>query len=317
MSGVAVAAAVVGGGVSAYSANQQGGQMEDSVNGWNARMAPGLNDDADLSTISRNMYEFGAGNAYEDTDVPVYNSSHQTGQGYYYNHKRKMAINETGYARITRNGRKPIEGRWTVKDKDGNRIDKYEWIPGKLKGATYDPAGNLVSAPEGQMSLEEKQLAYANKMQPDVQKYQKDLLAAAQGLLPKQTEVQDAALQAALDTGEGKVNALNATNLYTTNTLPQKTNAVTQALALAGRNTEAEAARMAGAEVSQAFNTKQKTLGESIRRTGAVAGSGRMAGLQEDLDINRVKATAGARIASRTQARESQFDQLSKAIQYI
>lgn len=74
---------------------------------------------------------------------------------------------------------------------------------------------------------------------------------------------------------------------------------------------------MAGAEVSQAYNAQQRTLADDIRRTGAVAGSGRMAGLQADLDRNRVKDTAGARIAARNTARESQYDMLSRAVQLI
>ena len=54
-----------------------------------------------------------------------------------------------------------------------------------------------------------------------------------------------------------------------------------------------------------------------IRRTGAIAGSGRMSGLQADLDTNRTKATAGARIAARRNSRAEQYENLAKAVQLI
>jgi hypothetical protein len=191
----------------------------------------------------------------------------------------------------------------------------YEWRQATIK-ETSDPLG--------QNALEEKELKFMHEIQPADQQYRADSLAANARLLAPQEASANADLSynvadktAATSLIPQKTEAVSAGLQHTIETTPLKTQAVRDALAMAGRNTEAEAARMAGAEVSQAFNAKQQTLGESIRRTGAVAGSGRMTGLQEDLDINRVKATAGARTAARQNARASQYNQLATAIQLI
>lgn len=223
--------------------------------------------------------------------------------------------------------------------------DTWEWVP----------ATEVAPEQQGfsQNDIEKMQLNATGEMFPKVQAYAGEALAAARGLMPYQTQAQQAQLQHTIDTqpwetkttiadskrnlqtAVSDINAKNAQNRFVTNTVQsgiEATNAsnrytaqakqeklgmIRNLSALAKRNTEGEAARMAGAEVSQAFATQQRTLADDIRRTGAVAGSGRMAGLQADLNTDRTKAIAGARTAARKDARESRYDQLARAVQLI
>lgn len=182
---------------------------------------------------------------------------------------------------------------------------------------TWKPATAKENDNSSQYALEKQQLAYQNDLFPRAAEYTDKSLAAATELIDPNKNAALAEANYTIDTKPEQAKADIAGYQYTQQAMPEKWNLVQTMSGLAQRNTESEAARMAGAEVAQAYNTKQQTLADNIRRTGAVAGSGRMAGLQEDLDMNRVKDTAGARVAARNNARTSQYDMLSRAVQLI
>ena len=305
---------MVSGGLSGLLSGDGGPEVD---NFFNANAYADLYRDRTVRDMGINEYQYNTINPYGDTPVTPYKSTATGSMGYYYDKKKGVYVDEANYRKKTYNGQKDLGG--SVRNRDtGEREDRFVWIPAQL---TEEARAGEAASPA---ALQQQTNQYYSELNPQLFGYLGKYIKAQDELLPSQAAAEKntaeyTAADAAAATGliPQKTAATSAGYQYTIDTTPLKTQAVRDALALAGRNTEDEAARMAGAEVAQAFNTKQQSLAENIRRTGAVAGSGRMAGLQEDLDLSRVKATAGARTNARLTARNQQFDQLQRAIQLI
>lgn len=339
MSWVAVS---IGGGAALGAASGylsgSGGQQVDS--GFNAQAYAAMNDDQQVADINMGLYRYGSGTPYGETPTPVYKATGKLKSGWYKNTRTGQVMTEATYLKKSRNGKKDIEKygwAWVeaplasgVSADDGqmryqeNQQKFINETQPAMNQAALDVFNAKMSLLPGETAAEAARNQAAIDVTPEkaladiaASRYTAADAAANQGLIPARTQAQEAQYQHIIDTTPEKAKADIAGYQYTQQALPEKWNLVQTMSRLAGRNTETEAARMAGAEVSQAYNAQQRTLADDIRRTGAVAGSGRMAGLQADLDRNRVKDTAGARIAARNTARNSQYDMLSRAVQLI
>jgi hypothetical protein len=260
-------------------------------------------DEQEMAEWQKNLYSDGVANPWQTSDgsaprTSPYKSAYDEGDGYYVD-KNGHVISEDVYNQKTKQGRK----------KDFNRKDRYTWVTVEK---TPEAAGTT-----SPMAMEESNYQFFGEMQPIIQENTRLATEQETGLIPLRGEAESSALQYAIDTNPEKALADVATYKYTQEAMPLKMGMVQDLSALARRNNETEAARMAGAEVAQQYNTMERTLGDDIRRTGAIAGSGRMAGLQADLDLNRTKDTAGARVAARQNARQTQFQNMTGAIGVI
>ena len=301
---MAVAAAVVGGAAvgGVMGANTPNALTIDQ---WaSAKFYSDLSADRGMRDTAGNLYNFGVANPWQTPDggeprTTPYQSAYNEGTGYYVDAKTGQVISQDVYNRRSREGR----------DSGFNRRGRYQWV-----ALQKTPAAEAGNSP---VAMTENTNEWLAGMQPRVFDFEEKKFDAAESLLQPGTDAQLAGYQHVIDTMPEKTAADIATYKFTQNAMPEKWSLVQSMSALARRNNENEAARMAGAEVSQQYNTLEKTLGDDIRRTGAVAGSGRMAGLQADLDLRRVKDTAGARTSARNTARQTQYQNLATAVQLL
>lgn len=212
------------------------------------------------------------------------------------------------------------KGYWV--DKSGNYIPKsaadtmgpetlwkygYEWKPeSAAAAAAATPAAPKGSGPNGEMTLAD----YA-KLPASYANMELGQVAANMSLIPGQTKLAKGQIDQALEllpqqTEVGKWDLWQQKKI-----LRNQNKIIPQLFSLAQQYNPKSAMREAGAEVSQAYANQSMQLGDSLRRTGAMPGSGQVAGLMEDLRFDRTKAIAGARTAARNQARDTQYARLS------
>jgi len=305
MSGVATAVGVGGLALGATAGAMSADNSDVSVPGRKFRGAltyTDLSSDREVAEWAKEMYAYGDTDVWKTSDgsdarTTPYTSAYDAGTGYYVEKKTGRVISEDVYNRESKEGRK----------EKFNKKSDYEWVV----------LENTANEENSQQEYERKQLEYANALAPGMFEYSESALAAAQELLPSQTEAAQAQLDYTTQVTPEQALADIAAAQYTQQAVPEKWNLVTAMSELAKRSTEDEAASQAAAEVAQAYNTEEKTLLDDIRRTGAIAGSGRAAGLQADLELDRTKALAGAKTAARTSALGEQYEKLAQAVQLI
>jgi len=292
---------------------------------YNTLLLQSAGEDAETFGWMQDLFQYGDITPYGDTPVPVYESSEFSGKGYFFDHKKGIAVTESKHLKRSNNNKIAVTGKQKVRDENGNKIERFEWIPAELKTG--------VSEDTGLAAIEKQKAQTYNELFPKIAHLEELGLDAAVEIMPYQTEAQIAQNQYSIDVLPEKAAADIAGYKYTQEIMPEKT-AAEKAMygeqqmkieerapiysqfynqALNGIDVR-EAMSGASQEVAHQFNTNKDVTLQNLRALGVDPSSGTAIRALGNLGLDRAKAMATASNFAKKEAEDTNFNRMQTAL---